>query len=143
MPINLKMAIALLLASAAVLVGVQVAVQSVDPALIDPDLQGIWALIVYIFTTSSMTPFWTFIRNIYGFAENWFEANPEDRKNIQYESQQLFSTYIKYEGYIKAFGVVSLALTANTPLAPYATLLAGAMAFITDLIRKSLADLSK
>lgn len=142
MKINAAMATVILLVSFAVLMGVHTVVSTVDATTIAPEWQGVWAGLSYIFLTSAAAPLFAFIRNFYGYAENYLGAEPEKRASIKYEANKLWGTWLKYEGYIKAFAILIIALTKDTPLAPYAAYIAGSLAFIVDLIRKSLSDIA-
>jgi hypothetical protein len=133
----------ILLVAFAVLTWIKAAVETVDPTLLAPEVQLIWAGISYIFLTSSVAPLFTFIRNIYGFAENKLGANEETRGQINYEANQLWGTWIKYEGYIKGIGILVLAFTQGTQLEPYAIYIAGTLTLVIDLIRKSLSDIAE
>jgi len=132
----------LLLVAFAVLTGIKFAVDTVDPSTIPSELRPIWDGVSYIFLTSAATPLFTFVRNIYGYAENYLGAKPEDRALIQYEANLLWQTWLKYEQYIKGFTILTILLTRGTPLEPYAVYIAGSISFAVDLIRKSLADLA-
>jgi len=141
MEINTPKATAILLIVCAVLTGISAAIRTVDVTQIPAELQPIWLLIVYIFTTSAAAPLFTFLRNFYGYMENKYETKPEERSTIHYEASQLWGTWLKYEGYIKAFNIFIVAFTQGTPIEPYAVYIAGTLAFVVDLIRKSISDL--
>lgn len=134
-------AVILLLVALAVLTGVQYSLQNVDPQTVPEELQLIWEALTYIFLTSAAAPVFTFLRNILGYAENYFEASPEERKQLEYEAGKLGATWIKYESMIKGYTAMILALTLDTPAAPYAVYIAGGLGLITDLITKALKDL--
>jgi len=143
MKLTLTTAIVILLVAFAVLTGVQVAVQSVDVESIPAEYKQVWLGVIYIFSTSAVTPLWVFVRNIYGYLTNYYGAKPSERANIQYEANQLSATWLQYEGYIKGLTILMIALFTGTQLAPYAVYIAGASAFVLDLIRKSLADIGQ
>jgi len=136
-------AAAILLIVFAVLTAIQTAIASVDTTDLPSEFQTIWSGIVYVFTTSAATPLWVFIRNVYGYAENYLGTDPLKREKLRYESSQLMATWMKYEAYIKAFTAMMLGLTVGTPLQPYAVYIAGGLAFLVDVIRKSLADIAE
>jgi len=131
----------ILLVVFAVLSAVQAAVALVDIATIPEDLQIVWRGIQYVFLTSWIAPLFVFIRNIYGYAENWLGA--EDRTRFKYEANQLLGTWAKYEQYIKMLTVLIIALTIDTPVQPYAPYVAGGLAFLVDIVRKSLTDIAE
>lgn len=135
-------AIVLLLVAFAVLSGIQMAVQSVDPATIPEEWQPLWSGIDYIFITSSGAVLFIFIRNILGYAENWFETEPDARSKIKYEAGKLGATWVKYETMIKAYTAAVIAFTIGTPIQSYAVYIAGALALVTDLITKAIKDLA-
>jgi len=135
-------AIVLLLVACAVLSAIQLAVQSYA-STVPEEFQGLWAGILYVFTTSAAAPLFTFIRNILGYAENWFEARPEERRQLSYEAGKLAATWTKYETLIKGYTAAALVLTTGTPIAPYAVYVAGAAALATDLVTKAIKDLAK
>jgi len=137
------MAAVVLLVVFGALSGISVAIKTVDISTIPVEWQGVWQGIVYIFTTSAAAPLFTFIRNVYGFYVNKYQLKPEQRSSLQYEANRLASTWLTYEGYIKAFTILVIAFTQGTPLEPYAVYIAGTLAFVTDLIRKSLSDIAK
>jgi len=134
-------AVILLLVVFAVLTGVQTYLQSVDPAAIPEDLLPFWNGLEYIFLTSAAAPLFIFLRNILGYAENYLEASPTEKEQISYEAGKLGATWMKYETMIKGYTAMALALTLDTPVAPYAVYIAGALALVTDLITKALKDL--
>jgi len=139
--VDYKLAVVILLVAFAVLSGIQAAVQSVDPGTIPQEWQTLWQGIVYIFTTSRATILFIFIRNILGYAENWFDARPEERGQLKYEARKLGATWAKYEVYLKGYTAAILALTAGTPYNQYAVYIAGAAGLITDLITKAIKDI--
>ena len=143
MKINYSLAVVILLVAFAVLSGIQACVQSVDITSIPTEWQPLWQGISYVFTTSAATALFTFIRNILGYAENWFETSPENRSKIQYEAGKLAATWARYEVYIKGFTAAIQAYTAGTPLNQHAVYIAGALGLIVDLIRKALKDIAK
>jgi hypothetical protein len=140
MKINGYTAVAILLAAFAVLTGIKVAIGTVDATSLPPELKMIYDGINYICLTSAAAPLFVFIRNIYGFIENYLGS--EQRSEVQYEARLLGETWIKYEEYIKAFTIMIIAVTEGTSLAPYAVYIAGSLAFMVDLIRKSLKDIA-
>jgi len=135
-------AIVALLVALAVLGGIQVWVQSVDASTLPPEVLPLWGAIAYIFTTQAATPFYTFLRNVLGYAENWFGANPEEREQMSYEAGKLGETLARFEVYLLGYTAAIQALTMGTPLQKYAAWIAGALGLVTDLMRKSLKDLS-
>jgi len=142
MKLRLYQAIIVLLVALAVLAGIQVAVQSVDVATLPPEWQGLWAGIVFIFTTSAAAPMFTFLRNVLGYAENWFEANPEARKEMHYEAGKLGATWAKYELLIKTYTGALTYLLSGTPYSQYAVYISGAASVLTDLVLKAINDLT-
>jgi len=140
---RLYQAITILFVALAVLVGIQTAVQSVDPSTIPAEWLPLWNGIAYVFTTSTAAVLFTFLRNILGFAENWFEANPDERQQLQYEAGKLGATWMKYEVYLKGYTAAILALTSGTPYQQCAVYIAGAVGLLTDLIRKAIKDLAE
>lgn len=143
MKLKYYQAIIVLLVAFAVLSGIQLAVQSIDPETVSPEWQPLWRGIVYLFATSAATPLFTFIRNIYGYIENWFEAEPGERKELQYEAGKLAATWAKYEALIKGYSAAIIAFTIGTPMEPYAIYIAGAASLVTDLITKAIKDLAE
>lgn len=141
MKINIYAAIVVIIVAFAVLSGIQYAVQTVNPSTIPAEWQTTWLGIVYIFTTSAATPLFTFLRNILGYAENWFEANPNERAKMQYEASKLGATWAKFQVYITGFTAAIQALTVGTPLQQHAVYIAGAIGIIIDLIVKAINDL--
>jgi len=141
--INSPRATVILLVAFAVLSGISAAIRMVDVAQLPQELQTVWQGLSYVFLTSAAAPLFVFIRNIYGYWENKVGTDPEKRAQVKYEASQLWSTWLKYEGYMKAISVFIIAFTDGTKLAPYAVYIAGAITFIVDLIRKSLSDLKE
>jgi len=131
----------ILLVAFAVLSGISAAIRAVDITQIPETLQPVWHGIRYIFLTSAAAPLFVFIRNVYGHLENKYGTDPEKRSQIEYEASQLWETWLKYEGYMKAISIFIIAFTQGTELAPYAVYIAGSISFIVDLIRKSISDL--
>lgn len=131
-------AIVLLLAAFAVLGGIQLYVQNVDPAVIPEEWLPLWQGIDYVFVTSAASILFVFIRNIFGYAENWFET---DSPSFKYEAKQLGATWTKYELYLKGFTAAILAITTGTPYQQYAVYIAGAIGIIVDLITKAIKSL--
>ena len=143
MKLNAYTAAVILLVVFGVLTGISAAIKTVDVSAIPAEFQGIWQGIVYVFSTSSVAPLFVFVRNIYGYYVNKAQLKPAQRSCLEYEGNRLVATWLTYEGYIKGFSVMALAFTQGTPLEPYAIYIAGAAAFIVDLIRKSLFDIAK
>jgi len=129
-----------LLVAFAVLSGVQAAIATVDITTLPEDLQVIWRGVQYVFVTSWIAPLFVFIRNLYGYAENWLGA--DDRKEFKFKANQLLANWAKYEQYIKGLTILVIALTIDTPVQPYAPYVAGGLAFLLDVIRKSLSDIA-
>jgi len=142
MKLNIYMAIVVILVAFAVLSGIQYLVQTVDASTIAPEWQTVWLGIVYIFTTSAATPLFTFLRNMLGYAENWFAANPNERAQMHYEAGKLGATWTKFQVYIMGFTAAIQALTMGTPLQQHAVYIAGAIGIVVDLIVKAIKDLS-
>jgi len=143
MKLNLAQAIVVLLASFAVLTGIQAIVVSVDISTISTEWQPFWQGIVYIFTSGVATVAFTFLRNILGYAENKLEAaDPQTRSQIQYEAGLLGATLTRYALYIYGFTAAVTALFAGTPYQAYATSIAGAIGIILDLVIKAINDLA-
>jgi len=140
---KLYQAIAVLLIALAVLISLQTTVQSVDPTTIPAEWRSLWNSITYIFTTSTAAILFTFLRNILGYAENWFETHPAERHLLKYEAGKLGATWMKYEVYLKGYTAAILTLTTGTPYEQHAVYIAGAVGLITDLITKAIKDLSK
>jgi len=141
--VNYRLAVVILLVAFAVLTGIQEAVKTVDSATIPQEWQTIWQGIKYVFTTSAACILFTFIRNILGYAENWFEASPEERRKLSYEAGQLGATWAKYEVYLKGYTAAILALTIGTPYQEYAVYIAGAAGLITDFITKAIKKIAE
>jgi len=135
-------AIIILLVAFAVLSGIQAAVQAVDISTLPPEWQPLWQGISYVFTTSAATVLFTFIRNILGFAENYFEADKNKRTLLHYEAGKLAATWMKYEVYLKGYTAAIQALTTGTPYYQHAVYIAGAIGLLTDLITKAIKDLA-
>lgn len=139
MKVNVYIAVVLLLVLAGVFGGISVVVGTIGTDGL-PD----WVVFVvnglkYVFLTSSAAPLFVIVRNIYGYFTNK-AAYPNGQ--IQYEGSKLLQTWLVYESYIKGIGILVIAFTAGTKLEPVAGLIAGAIAFIVDLIRKSLSDIA-
>ena len=141
--VNLSRAIVVLLVAFAVLSGIQATIQTVDPATFPAEWQPLWQGVSYIFTTSAACVLFTFIRNILGYVENWFEASPTERSALKYEAGKLGATWMKYEVYLKGYTAAILALTSGTPYQQHAVYIAGALGLITDLVTKAIKDLAK
>lgn len=141
MKLNIYMAIVVILIAFSVLTGIQYAVQTVDASKVAPEWQTLWHGIVYVFTTSAATPLFTFLRNLLGYAENWFEANPDKRAQMHYEAGKLGATWTKFQVYIMGFTAAIQALTIGTPLQQHAVYIAGAIGIVIDLIVKAINDL--
>lgn len=140
MELNLKKAVLLLAILLAALASVSYGLQQVNPAEIpqDPVTQSLFQGLLYVFTTSTTTPLWVFVRNVYGYLAHRYGGDPD----VKYEGKQLAKTYIVYEGYIKGYTALALTLAQGTSMQPYVTMLAGCFAFVTDLVRSSLADIA-
>lgn len=135
-------AIVIVLVALAVLSGIQAAVQTVDPATLPAEWQPLWNGVIYVFATSAAATLFIFLRNILGFAENWFESEPDERQQLDYEAGKLGATWVKYETLIKGYTAALMALTMGTPYAAYAVYIAGACALVTDLITKAIKSLA-
>lgn len=134
-------AAAILLVVFAVISGVtQFILKPLDVSGAPQEIQYIYLGLVYIFSASSVAPLFTMIRNLLGYLENYFEADPKARSSMQFERAQLAATWIKYEAYINGAAIFIVAFTQGTALAPYAYYMAGTAAFIIDLVRKSIKD---
>jgi len=140
---RLYQAIVIVLAAFAVLTAIQSLVTTVDISTIPVEYQGLWQGLVYIFTAGAATQVFTFLRNILGYAENWFETKPEKRAQLSYEANMLGATMVKFALYIYSFTAMIQALTAGTPYEQYAASIAGAIGIILDLIIKAVNDLGK
>lgn len=144
MKLNVYTAAALLLIVFGVISGVQAFVlKPIDVSGAPPELQYIYGGIVYVFSTSAITPLFVMIRNLLGYLENYFETDPQKRGQVQFEASKLAATWFKYEAYVKGAAIFIVAFTAGTPLAPYAYYISGSAAFFIDLIRKAFKDASK
>ena len=132
-------AIILLLIVASVLTGISAVAQTVNVETVDPVAKPFWVGIVYVFQTSAVAPLFVLIRNIYGYFKKKEGAHGA---GFEYEVNQLKTTWITIEGYTKGLTIFFIAATVGTTLAPYAALLGGAAAFVVDLVRSSLSDLS-
>jgi len=141
--VRLYQAIVILFVALAVLLSIQTFVQTVPVESIPEEFREVWNGIVYVFTTSFAAVLFTFLRNILGYAENWFEASPEEREKLRYEARLLGATWAKYEVYLKGYTAAIVALTAGTPYEKYAVYIAGAVGLITDFITKAIKDLAK
>lgn len=130
-----------MLAVFTVLTVVQGMVQTVDTSTIPSEFLGLWSGIVYIFTSGASTVAYTFLRNILGYTKAWFDANPEQRSNLTYESNQLGATATRFALYVYGFTAAIQALTVGTPYQQHATLIAGAIGIILDLFIGAIKDL--
>jgi hypothetical protein len=134
-------AAALLLVVFAVISGItQFVLKPIDVSGAPPEFQYIYLGLVYVFSASSVAPLFTMIRNLLGYLENYFEADPERRSCMQFEKAQLAATWVKYEAYINGVAIFIVAITTGTQLAPFAYYMAGTAVFIIDLVRKAFKD---
>ena len=139
MKINVYLAIVLLLVLAGVFGGISVVVGTINTDGL-PD----WIILVvngikYVFLTSAAAPLFVIVRNVYGYFTNK-AAYPNSQ--IEYEGKKLLETWLVYESYIKGIGILVITFAAGTKYAPYSYMITGALAFIVDLIRKSLSDIA-
>jgi len=137
--VNVYFAVVLLLVLAGVFGGVSVVIGTINtdgmPDFIVVFVNGL----KYVFLTSAVAPLFVMIRNVYGYFTNK-AANPNSE--MQYEGAKLLKTWLIYEGYIKGLAILIVSLTSGTEYQRYAYLIAGSLAFIVDLIRKSLSDIA-
>ncbi len=131
-----------LIVMAAVLTGVAATVKQVDINTLDSNVQQFWKVLVYIFTTSAVTPLFTFIANIYGYFTNKLEAPSSTRNEIQYQANLVLVTYLKLDGYIKGISLFAIAAFQGTPYADYAVYIAGAAAFVFDIVIRTVKKLA-
>lgn len=139
MDLNYKKAIVLVLFFAGVLSGLSVIVQTVDVSTIPQEWQPVWWFIVYIFTTGAGGVAFTFLRNILGYAYTYFEQNGK----IEYDKNQLYATWVRFEFYMLTFSSFIQVATAGTKYAPYAITIAGAISVLLDLGLRSINNLAK
>jgi hypothetical protein len=137
--INVYLAVVLLLVLAGVFGGISLIVGTINtdgmPDFIVVFVNGL----KYVFLTSAVAPFFVMIRNVYGYFTNK-AANPNSE--MQYEGAKLLKTWLIYEGYIKGIGILVVTFAAGTKYAPYSYMISGSLAFIVDLVRKSLSDIA-
>jgi len=136
-------AVVILFVAFAVLSGIQIAIQTVDVTTLPEEYLWFYNAIAYVFTTSAATMLFTFARNIFGYVENYLESTPTQRQMLNYEAGQLGATWAKYQAMIMSFTVAIQAFSVGTPYEIAAVYIAGAIAFIIDLITKKLADIAK
>lgn len=141
MKLNLWQAVAILLVSFAILSAIQALVATVDTSTIPSELQGIWQGVVYVFTSGVASVGFTFLRNILGYAENKLEADPQTRGQIHYEAGLLGATLTRYTLYVYGFTAAIQTGFAGTPYQQHATVIAGAIGIILDLVIKAINDL--
>lgn len=142
MKLNLWKAIVILIVSAVVFSGIQVAVVAVKVSSLPASLQPIWDVIVYVFSLPSAIIAFTFLRNILGYVENTFQTEPAGQK-IQYEAKELYATMSRFTVYVGSMTTLIQSLAVGTPYQQYATLIAGATGTILDMILKAINDLAK
>ena len=139
MKVNVYFAVVLLLVLAGVFGGVSLVVGTINTDGL-PDFLVIFVNgLKYVFLTSAAAPLFVIVRNVYGYFTNK-AANPNSQ--IEYEGAKLLQTWLVYEGYIKGIGILVVTFAAGTKYAPYSYMISGALAFIVDLIRKSLSDIA-
>lgn len=143
MKFNVSTAILVVLVLGAVLGAIAMAIQAIDPKTIPSELQPVWTVIVFVFTTSAATPLFTGLRNIYGYWNNKYGVPSNVRDSVQYEANQFVATYVRLEGYIKGINLFLVSLTQNTPLAIYTAYISGSAAFILDVIIRTAQGLAK
>lgn len=137
MKINVYQAIAILLLVAGVLGGVTIAVNELLPAPAYP--QYLWPFIdglKYVFTTSAIAPFFVMIINVFGYFTNKVRD-----KQIAYEAGKLAETWLIYEGIFKGAAPFILVFLQSTSWSAYSYWIAGSIAFVLNLITKTLLDL--
>jgi len=137
--LNVYLATVLLLVLAAVFGGVSLAVGTIETDGLPSEIIFVINGLKYIFLTSAAAPFFVIVRNVYGYFTN--KASYPNGQ-IQYEGAQLLKTWLVYEGYIKGIAIMIVAFTAGTEFQQYAYLIAGSIAFVIDLVRKSLSDIA-
>lgn len=142
MELKYYQAIVIVLVAFAVLSGIQVAVQTIDPTAVPEEYLPIYEGLKYLFMTSTAAILFIFLRNLLGYAENWFETEADERGKLKYEAGKLGATWTKYELMIKGYTAAIMALTIGTPYQVHAVYIAGALALVTDLITKSIRDLA-
>lgn len=132
-----------LIVLAAVLTAISATVQTIDVNTVDPAIQPAWKALVFVFTTSAVTPLFTLVANLYGYVTNKLEAPSDQRDGIQYQANLVLATYLKIDGYTKGISAFVIALTVGTPMAPYAVYAAGAAAFVLDIAVRTVKKLAK
>ena len=111
----------------AVLAFVQAGVQTVDAEQVPDLLQPYWGYIVQFFTATPVIAIAGFIRNILGYARNYWKSEYAEN----YDVEKLYATWCFYIG-----GITTI--LAFVP-APYDTVFAGIIVlldFVTSEIRK-------
>ena len=139
MKINVYQAIAILLLVAGVLGGVTVAVHELLPAPAYPEY--LWPFIdglKYVFTTSAIAPFFVMVINVFGYFKN-----KVGNKQIEYEAGKLAETWLIYEGIFKGAAPFIVILLQGTPWSAYSYWIAGSIAFVLNLVTKTVLDLAK
>lgn len=139
---RLATAVVILLVAFAVLQSIYTGIKTIDPSTIPEEWKFFYDSLIYIFGTTSTTILFTFARNILGYAENWFGTHPEARKQLKYEARKLGETWAKYQASIMSLTAGLQAIFVGTPWQTHATYIAGATAFILDLITKKLNDIA-
>ena len=136
-------ALALLLLVAGVLTGITSLIRTVDPAIIPAELQSVYVVVVYVFSTSAAAPLFTIVGNLYGYSKVYFKTKPEERKNLHYEFDKLAATWITYERDIKGIGVVVMVAMQGTPYQQYAAWISGGIAFIAELFLSTFTKMAE
>jgi len=141
--VNPYSVIIVLIVLAAVLAAISTAVKSIDVNTLDPAIQPYWQVIVYVFTTSAVTPLFTLVANIYGYVTNKLEEPSATRDSIEYQANLVLATYLKLDGYIKGISLLAITAFQGTPYANYAVYVAGAAAFILDIAVRTVKNLAQ
>jgi len=136
-------AIVILLVAFGCLFAIQAAVKTVDVADVPEEYQSLWRAISYVFTTQTSVILFTFLRNILGYAENWFAASPKEKEKIAYEAGLLGATWAKYQVYVSGFTVAITSLTTGTPYQEEAAYIAGALGLLVDFVTRAITKLAK
>ena len=139
MKLSLAKAILVLMVLLGTLSGVSYALQLAYPSDVprDPVTQAFVNGLIIVFVTSANTPLWVFVRNVYGYLAHKYGDDPD----VEYEASKFTATYIRFEGMIKGYTGLALLLFAGTPVHPYAAMIAGSFAFVTDLVRSMLENI--
>jgi hypothetical protein len=140
MKLNLAEAVTILLVAAAVLVGIQLSLSTINVSTLPTSLQPVLKYLVYIFDGGASIVIFTFVRNCLGYVENNFQGTSAGTA-ISYEANQLGATIARFSVYVTSIQTLIITLFAGTPYVAYAGLIAGAIGTVFDMVLKSLNDL--